>query len=76
MLTLEAGPDGVFPPGSVRVVSDKDGKARIDGKFAELASRRPSHPGTAEEYATSELARVRETAVPPRGKPGPRSSPL
>lgn len=34
MLTLAAGPMGVFPPGSVREVSESDAAALIGGGFA------------------------------------------
>ena len=34
MLTISAGPDGVFHPGAIRTVSKEEGEVLIKGKFA------------------------------------------
>ena len=64
MITLAAGPDGTFPPGFVREVSDAEAAALIAGGYAS-AVEEPRR-----QQATSDRARQRETAAPPRNRPG------
>ena len=61
MLTLMAGPDGTFQPGQEIDVSAKQGKALIDGKFAERVERPKTKAKP--ETATDPEAETRETAT-------------
>jgi hypothetical protein len=42
--TLMAGPEGVFPPGSVIEVSPEESKALISGGYAEAVPRPATQP--------------------------------
>lgn len=47
MLTLSAGPDGVFPAGSIREVSDRVGAEMIAGRYAEMVEAGRVQPESA-----------------------------
>ena len=64
-LTLMAGPNGVYAPGTQREVSDAEGRALIAGGYAiSLHPRQPEHAvKTAPEHAITPR-RTRKPAPP------------
>lgn len=62
MLTRSAGPEGVFAPGAVRVVSDEVAKELIKGKFAQLLEEIKEKKVEKKE---KEIAEETATAEPP-----------
>jgi len=66
--TLMAGPDGVFPPGSVIEVSPEEAQALIAGGYAERLERPP-------EKAEVEVAAVEPGSRATRPSARPRKIP-
>ena len=60
MLTVAAGPHGCFPSGAIREVSDAEGKALIDGVFAEQCDK----PGKAPRAVEAAVMVAPERAMP------------
>ena len=58
LITLMAGPEGVFPPGSVIEVSPEEARALIAGGYAEPVPRQAAPP-------KDELPPVETAAVQP-----------
>ena len=62
MLTKSAGPEGIFPAGSVRTVSVEEGEMLINAGFAQLVTEPEESSDKAESQKTEETKVDTETA--------------
>lgn len=73
LITLMAGPEGVFPPGSVIEVSPEEARALVAGGYAEPLPRPAAPPK--EEPSTVETATVQPGSRAVRPDPKARKTP-
>jgi len=69
MLSLAAGPSGVFPAGTIRDVTDDEALVLVDGGYAEFVASAPPAEKPVEEEIETAMAAPPETTTKRTGKP-------